>query len=104
MSISSPETDAALEELSTLAARVHQLTEVLVAAGTADGAEVNAVQQLLTDGVRLYVAKRSADEVLSPFLENTITATDVSITTTGMLDAVDLQLFELTLWQGWGRP
>lgn len=104
MSTSSLDTDAAVDELTGLAARVHELTEGLVIGGTADAMPDRAVQELLSAAVRLYVAKRSADQVLSPFLENTITATDVSITTTGMLEAVDLQLFELTLWHGWGRP
>jgi hypothetical protein len=104
MSTSSPETAADVAELSHLAKRVHEIGERLHAAGRGPEVEDRAVQELLTAAVHLYVQKRIAEQELKPFLEDTITATDVSIVTTGMLEAVDLQLFELTLWHGWGRP
>jgi len=80
-----------------------QLTAVLDA-GHAGEVPDETVQALLTAGVRLYSAKRSQDQQLDAFLDKSVTATDVSVVTLAMLDAVDLQLFELTLWSGWGRP
>jgi hypothetical protein len=80
-----------------------ELIRILDAGGAAEVPD-EAVQALLTAGVRLYSAKRSADQALGTFLDRSVTATDVSVVTMGMLDAVDLQLFELTLWSSWGRP
>jgi hypothetical protein len=101
-SSSSVSTDAA--ELARLAEQIREIAERLHRAGSGPEVADEAVQALLTAGVQLYVQKRIAEQELKPFPENTVTATDVSIVTTAMLEAVDLQLFELTLWHGWGRP
>ena len=45
------------------------------------------------------VAER--DGVLPAFPADAVTATDVMITATAMLKAVNLQLFELGMWQAW---
>jgi hypothetical protein len=60
------------------------------------------LQDLLSIAVRLFAAKRALDKV-DAFGNNHVTATEVSIVATAMLEAVDLELFELTLWNGWGR-
>jgi hypothetical protein len=104
MSTSSPSSAADVAELKGLAARLHEIASHLHETGRGPEVDDEAVQQLLTAAVRLYVQKRIAEQDLAAFLENTVTATDVSIVTTAMLEAVDLQLFELTLWHGWGRP
>ena len=36
-----------------------------------------------------------------PFTADAVTATDVMVTATAMLKAVNLQLFELGMWQAW---
>ena len=61
-----------------------------------------AVQALLTAAVKLYVAKRESGAEISPFVDDSVTATEVSITATSMIKAADLQLFELSLWNGFG--
>lgn len=104
MSTSSSSPAAEVTELTDLAARVHEIASRLHEAGRGREADDAAVQQLLTAAVRLYVQKRIAEQDVKAFLADTVTATDVSIVTTAMLEAVDLQLFELTLWHGWGRP
>ena len=104
MSTSSPSRPADAAEVAEHAARVHELATALHAAGRAPEVDDVAVQQLLTAAVQLYVQKRIAEQDVKAFLEDSVTATDVSIVTTAMLEAVDLQLFELTLWHGWGRP
>ena len=104
MSTSSHSPAADVAELTALAARLHEIAGQLHETGRGPEAEDTAVQQLLTAAVQLYVQKRIAEQDVPAFLENTVTATDVSIVTTAMLEAVDLQLFELTLWHGWGRP
>jgi hypothetical protein len=104
MSTSSPETTADVAELTELTERIREIADRLYRAGKGPEATDAAVQALLTAGVQLYVQKRIAEQDLKPFPDDTVTATDVSIVTTAMLEAVDLQLFELTLWHGWGRP
>lgn len=62
-----------------------------------------ALQQLLSDAVRVFSAKRQERQTKIPaFPENSeVTATDVSITALSMLRSADLQVFELGLWQSW---
>jgi hypothetical protein len=62
-----------------------------------------SVQKLLTIAVKLYVARRISSPDLTPFTGGVVTATDVAVTVTQMLNAVNLELFELALWNGWGR-
>jgi hypothetical protein len=60
------------------------------------------VQDNLAKAVRLY-AKRAAerDGALPAFASDAATATEVMVTVTAMLDAVNLQVFELGMWQAW---
>jgi hypothetical protein len=61
------------------------------------------IQIMLADAVRLYaerVAER--DGTLSAFPAGAaVTATEVMVTVTAMLKAVNLQVFELGMWQAW---
>jgi hypothetical protein len=47
----------------------------------------------------IRVAER--DGALPAFPADAVTATDVMVTATAMLKAVNLQLFELGMWQAW---
>lgn len=61
------------------------------------------IQDMLAKAVRLY-AERAAerDSALAAFpADAQITATDVMVTVTAMLKAVNLQVFELGMWQAW---
>ncbi|HET9716991.1 MAG TPA: hypothetical protein VFP60_12485 [Pseudolabrys sp.] len=60
------------------------------------------IQELLAKSVRLY-AQRAAerDGALPAFAPHAATATDVMVTVTAMLKAVNLQVFELGMWQAW---
>ena len=60
------------------------------------------IQTMLANAVRLY-AERSAehDGALPAFPADAVTATDVMVTVTAMLKAVNLQVFELGMWQAW---
>jgi hypothetical protein len=60
------------------------------------------IQDMLAKAVRLY-AERSAerDGTLPAFGPDAATATDVMVTVTAMLKAVNLQVFELGMWQAW---
>ena len=60
------------------------------------------IQEMLANAVRLY-AERAAerDGTLPAFAPDAATATDVMVTVTAMLKAVNLQIFELGMWQAW---
>lgn len=60
------------------------------------------IQNNLAKAIRLYaerVAER--DGALPAFPTDAVTATDVMVTAAAMLKAVNLQIFELGMWQAW---
>lgn len=62
-----------------------------------------AVQAVLTLGVKLYSAKLEQGDWLPPFAaRDAITATEALATVTEILNAVDVEVFELGLWKMWG--
>lgn len=63
---------------------------------------VAEIQGMLAKAVRLY-AERAAecDGALPAFAPDAVTATEVMVAVTAMLKAVNLQVFELGMWQAW---
>jgi hypothetical protein len=63
-----------------------------------------AVQNLLASAVRLYVECLEHDPAVPalPERSETPSATDVLMTVTALLDAVQIEPFELGLWATWG--
>ena len=62
------------------------------------------IQDMLANAVRLYAERVSErDGALPAFPSDAATATEVMITVTAMLKAVNLQVFELGMWQAWSR-
>ena len=62
------------------------------------------VQQLLALAIRLYVSNYHAGREVPIFKEgNGVSATDVMIASTEMLKAVNVQLFELGMFQTWSK-
>jgi hypothetical protein len=61
------------------------------------------IQSMLAKAVRLYAERAGEhDGALSAFAPDAgVTATDVMVATTAMLKAVNLQIFELGMWQAW---
>jgi hypothetical protein len=61
------------------------------------------IQDMLAKAVRLYAERASEREGrLAAFpADAEVTATDVMVTVTAMLKAVNLQVFELGMWQAW---
>jgi hypothetical protein len=58
------------------------------------------IQRLLTFVVRAYAAKLDAGEPFEPFTQDSgLTASDVCPAVARMLKAVDIDLFELVMWQ-----
>jgi hypothetical protein len=61
------------------------------------------IQSMLAKAVRLY-AERAAEREASPSafpVDANITATEVMVVVSAMLKAVNLQVFELGMWQAW---
>jgi len=57
----------------------------------------------MTAAVRLYAARVEArDRFPAPLEAGEVTATDVAITASEMIRAVDMNLFDLSMWHG--RP
>jgi len=62
----------------------------------------DSLGQLFASVVRLYAAKAQIGNPPRPFARNSgITATDVMIGATAMLEGVNVPLFDLALWQSW---
>ena len=61
------------------------------------------IQALLARAVSLYAQRASlSDTPLAAFPEGAaVTATEAVVTTTAILKAVNVQLFELGMWQAW---
>ena len=83
-------------QLATLRSSIDAL------ASDADVTEQN-IQQIMTAAVQLYAAKVTNDGDFPAVSRGTITATDAMITTTALLRAVNVQVFELGLWQSWAH-
>jgi len=60
-----------------------------------------ALQRLIAAACRSYAARIAGGEQFAPVSKNSISATDVMVTASGMLRAVDLAVFELGMWQSW---
>ena len=73
--------------------------QVDVAAERLSDAEI---QNMLAKAVRLYAERvEQRDGALPAFAPEQATATEVMVTVTAMLKAVNLQVFELGMWQAW---
>ena len=61
------------------------------------------IQALLARAVKAYAERVAADDtpIVAFPLDAGITATDAVVTTTAILKAVNVQLFELGMWQAW---
>jgi hypothetical protein len=108
--MSSPERAAPTEpapaahDLAEQVERIYQLADAVLAREGLEAIDDATIQRLVTLGVKLYVARREQGHELSPFVgTDSVTATEVAATTTGMLKAVNLDLFELSLWRHWGK-
>ena len=58
------------------------------------------LRKVFTAAVRQYAARyeQDTDDYLSPLIKNEVTGSDVGICCIEMLNAADMQLFELTMW------
>src|ERR1700691_3083961 len=71
--------------------------------GKLDTVTAEALQKLIAVACRVYTARTEAGEHFNPVPKNSISATDVMVTASGLLRAADLAVFELgtsTSWTG----
>jgi hypothetical protein len=62
------------------------------------------VQDALAAAIRAYVARLETEPDLPPFpAQHRITATDVALTASKLLEAANIELFELSLFTAWYR-
>jgi hypothetical protein len=66
-----------------------------------DTVSAEALQKLIAAACRVYTARSQAGEQFAPVPKNSISATDVMITASGLLRSADLAVFELGMWQNW---
>jgi hypothetical protein len=60
------------------------------------------LQGAMTQLVKAYLVKRETGGDFLP-VTSQVTATEASVAASGIMDAADLEFFELTLWNSWGR-
>ncbi|HCO99899.1 MAG TPA: hypothetical protein DIT35_00260 [Rhodospirillaceae bacterium] len=89
-----------------MAAKANRAGNKLLTAGATADISDASVQQLLTTAARLYARKTDEEgRNFSPLADGQIlTATDVAVTVTALMHAVDLNLFDLAMWAGRAQP
>jgi hypothetical protein len=83
------------------ATRLAAALERGIADGKLDLVTAEALQKLIAAACRVYTARAEAGEQFTPVSKNSISATDVMVTASGLLRAADLAVFELGMWQSW---
>ncbi len=102
--MSSSETD--YSELDAAAAKALEIAEKALFDGETESISDETVQRLLTAGTRLFANKVEMEErYFSPYTgPEAVTATDVVMTCSDMLRAVNLSTFDLAMWFRRPRP
>ena len=90
-----------LEGASADAKRLAAVLERGIVDGKLDMVSAEALQKLIAAACRVYTARVEAGEPIMPVPRNSISATDVMVTASGLLKAADLAVFELGMWQSW---
>jgi hypothetical protein len=103
MSSSKPEGGAAHRLEEAVNAAFAAANELLNEEATTQVSDV-VVQRLLTVGTKLYARKAELERRnFFPLDSQSVTATDAVIVMGGMLDSVNLSVFDLSMWVD-GRP
>lgn len=90
-----------VEGASADAKRLASVLEGSIVDGKLDLVSTEALQKLIAAACRVYTARLEAGEQIMPVPKNSISATDVMVTASGLLKAADLAVFELGMWQSW---
>jgi hypothetical protein len=97
---------ADVDALDAAAKTALEIAERALRDGTTEGISDETVQRLLTAGTRLFANKVEMEErFFLPFVSaDAATATDVVVTVSDMLRAVNLNTFDLAMWFRRPRP
>jgi hypothetical protein len=90
-----------VDGVSADATRLAAALERGIVDGKLDLVTAQALQKLIAVACRVYTARVEAGEPIMPVPKNSISATDVMVTASGLLRAADLAVFELGMWQSW---
>ena len=90
-----------VEGASADATRLAAVMERGIVDGKLDMVTTEALQKLMAAACRVYTARAEAGDKFAPIPRNSISATDVMVTASGLLKAADLAVFELGMWQSW---
>ena len=98
--------EAELGDLNAAAIRALEIVEKALREGETEDIPDETVQRLLTAGTRLFANKvEMEDRFFSPYTgPEAVTATDVVMTCSDMLRAVNLSTFDLAMWFQRPRP
>jgi hypothetical protein len=89
-------------ESSAGALRLAADLERALAEGRLDALTPDALQALVAAACRIYSARIEAGEQFPPLPERSqVMDTDVMVMASALLRAVNLQVFELGMWQSW---
>jgi hypothetical protein len=93
-------------ELESAVEKAFDAAEKALKEGTTDQISDETVQRMLTAGSRLYANKTEMeDRFFLPILSSeSATATDIVVTVTELLRAVNLNTFDLAMWFRRPRP
>jgi hypothetical protein len=108
MTASSSSSEAARAAAASLSEALNELRSTAAACLDTEGAPAAAeaaIDELLLVAVRLKVASLSASTgpQISD-LRTPLTATEVAVLCTHLLNEAELDVFELAMWRTWGRP
>jgi hypothetical protein len=100
--IREPAQDQGIADPSAVALRLAAEVERALAEGRADALTEEALQALVAAACRVYSVRVEKGEKLLPLPERSqVMDTDVMVMASGLLRAVNLQVFELGMWQSW---
>jgi hypothetical protein len=104
MSSSQPEATSPAARFAAAAGAAFAAAEQALAEESTSDISDAAVQQLLTAGTRLFARKIERERRYFPPLTapDAVTPTDAAVMVTELLQAVNLNLFDLSMWAG--RP
>ena len=104
LSPSDRDSDAERARIAEIASEIAGTFAEAIDEGRLEDVPDQALGQLFASVVRLYAAKAQVGNPPLPFARNSgICATDVMIGCTAMLEAVNVPLFDLNMWQAWTR-
>ncbi len=94
--------DQGITDPSAVALRLAADLQRAVASGRADALSPEALQALIAVACRMYSVRTEAGEKFSALPDRSpVMDTDVMVMASALLRAVNLEVFELGMWQSW---